>query len=311
VRFELDSDQQAIVDGVERILAGHAGPARVRMLGGDQPRYDGELAALLREQGFVGFRLDESAGPLDAALVVEAVSRAAGVVAVGAEALVCPGALAGVEVSTPVALAVAGTTGPVRYAADAATVVAVDDDEAVLVDLEPGDTIPVESRFGFPMAVVQRWDGRRLGPSSGDAVRSWWRVALAVEACGLARAALDVTVEYVRDRHQFGRPLGSFQGVQHRLADCEVLVQGARWMALEAAWFRAEHERSAAAASQALRAAERVFWDTHQFTGALGFAAEYDLHLWTMRLPALRAEVLALGSPASALAVSRWGGDDR
>ncbi len=308
--FELDPDQQAIVDAVERILAGHAGPARVRALGGDQPRYDHELAELLREQGFLGFRLDDGAGPLDAALVVEAVSRAAGVVAVGAEALVCPGALAGVDVAPPVAVAVAGSTAPVRYAADAASLVAVDGHEAIVVDLGPGDATAVDSRFGYPMATVQRWDGRRLGPGSGASVLSWWRVALALEACGLARAALDITIDHVRERHQFGRALGSFQGVQHRLAECEVLAQGARWLALEAAWARADHERAAAAAVQALRAAERVFWDTHQFSGALGFAVEYDLHLWTMRLPALRAEVLALGSPSSALAVSRWGGDD-
>jgi alkylation response protein AidB-like acyl-CoA dehydrogenase len=306
VRFELDADQRAIVDAVGRILDGHAGPARARRLGGDQPGYDHELATLLRAQGFLGFPLEDVAGPLDAALVVEAVARAAGVISVGAEALVGPGALASHELSPPVALAIAGTTSPVRFAGDAATLIALDGDDAVLIELEPGDTSPVDSRFGYPLAVVHRWDGQPL-PGAGAAVRSWWRVALVLEVSGLTRAALEVTIDHVRERHQFGRALGSFQGLQHRLAECEVLAEGARWLALEAAWSRADAELASAAAVQALRAAERVFWDTHQFSGALGFAVEYDLHLWTMRLPALRAEMLALGRPAGALATARWG----
>jgi alkylation response protein AidB-like acyl-CoA dehydrogenase len=307
VRFELDEDQQAVVDAVERILAARAGPARARELGGDHPRYDHELADVLRGQGFLGFALEDGAGPLEAALVVEAVARAAGVIDAGAEALVGPGALGSHELTPPVALGVAGTSAPVRFAGDAATLIALADDEASLVELRPGDTAPVDSRFGYPMATVRRWEGRSLGEGSGAAVRSWWRVALALEICGLVRAALDTTVQHVRERHQFGRPLGSFQGVQHRLAECEVLAQGARWLALEAAWARADAERAAAAATQVLRVAERVFWDTHQFSGALGFAVEYDLHLWTMRLPALRAELLSLGSPAAALTAAHWG----
>jgi alkylation response protein AidB-like acyl-CoA dehydrogenase len=307
VRFELDADQRAVLDAVERILEAHAGPERARLLGGDQPRHDDELADLLRSQGFLGLTLEDGAGPLEAALVVEAVARAAGVISVGPEALVAPGALGDRPLAAPVALAVAGTTDPVRFAADAATLVAVGEDEATVVDVRRGGTERVTSRFGYPMARVHRWDGESLGPGSAAPVRAWWRVAVALEVAGLVRAGIDTTVGHVRDRHQFGRPLGSFQGVQHRLAECEVLAQGARWLALEAAWARADAERAAAAAAQALRVAERVFWDTHQFSGALGFTVEYDLHLWTMRLPALRAELLALGSPATALAAARWG----
>jgi alkylation response protein AidB-like acyl-CoA dehydrogenase len=304
--FELDADQRAVVESVERILAGHAGPARVRELGGDQPRYDAELAGLLRGQGFLGFAFEEGAGPLEAALVVESVARGAGVVAAGAEALVVPGVGAAVAAPAPIAVAVAGSTAPIRFAADAATLLAVGDDEAVLVELGAADTKRVASRFGYPMATVHRWEGRSLGSGSAAAVRAWWRVAVSVEMCGAARAALDTTVAHVRERHQFGRALGSFQALQHRLAECEVLILGARWLALEAAWSGAEVERAAAAAVQALRAAERTFWDTHQFSGALGFAVEYDLHLWTMRLPALRAELLSIGQPASAVTTARW-----
>ncbi len=306
MQFALDADQQAVADAVERILDHHAGPARVRALGGDQPRYDHELVGVLRDQGFLGFHFGEGAGPLEAALVVEAVARAGGVASVGAEALIVPGALASADLSPPVTIANAGSTTPVRFAADATTLIAVEDDEAVLVELGPDDTTPVPNRFGFPMATVHRWNGRSCGSGSARVVRAWWRIAVAAEICGAARAALDTTVTHVRERHQFGRPLGSFQAVQHRLAECEVLTQGARWLALEAAWSWADPQRAAAAAAQALRAGERTFWETHQLSGALGFAVEYDLHLWTMRLPALRAELLSIGQPASALTGVRW-----
>ena len=176
----------------------------------------------------------------------------------------------------------------------------------MLVELGADDATPVPNRFGYPMATVQRWDGRSCGSGSARMVRAWWRIAVALEICGAARAALDTTVAHVRGRHQFGRPLGSFQAVQHRLAECEVLIEGARWLALEAAWSWADPERAAAAAVQALRAGERTFWETHQLSGALGFAVEYDLHLWTMRLPALRSELLSIGQPAAALTSARW-----
>lgn len=306
MHFDLDSDQQAITEAVGRILRAEAGPERVRALGGDDPAHDGELAGILREQGYLGFPIDDGDGPLQAALVIEATAEAAGVVATGAEALVAPGALPGRPVTGPVAIAMAGTTGPIRFAADAATLLVVDDDDVTVVDLGAGDATRVRARFGYPMATVHRWDGETIA-GAGPTALSWWRVALAVEIVGTARAALDLTIAHVRDRQQFGRSIGSFQGVQHRLAECEVLVQGARWLALEAAWSRSEPERAAAALTQALRGAERVFWDTHQFSGALGFATEYDLHLWTMRLPALRAEAMAMGSAAAALTRRRWG----
>lgn len=137
-------------------------------------------------------------------------------------------------------------------------------------------------------------------------VGAWWRVALAAELVGTMRAALALTVEHVTHRRQFDKAIGSFQAVQHRLAECAVAVEGSRWLMLEAAWLGAPPQAAAVALTQALTAAQRVFADTHQFHGALGFTTEYDLHLATMRLPALRIEAQALGRPATAVAVERW-----
>jgi alkylation response protein AidB-like acyl-CoA dehydrogenase len=131
-------------------------------------------------------------------------------------------------------------------------------------------------------------------------------VALAVEIAGTLRAALDVTLDYVKKRRQFGRAIGSFQAVQHRLAQAAALVEGTRWLALEAAGLGAPEERAAVAAAHAAAAAKHVFDETHQFTGAMGFTREHDLHATSMRLQALRLELGGVGAHRRAVAATRW-----
>jgi alkylation response protein AidB-like acyl-CoA dehydrogenase len=122
------------------------------------------------------------------------------------------------------------------------------------------------------------------------------------------QAALAVTDDNAKRRRHFGRAIGSFQAVQHRLAERHVEVQGARWLALEAAARGAPPEEAAAAAAWTLGAAGRVFADTHQLSGAMGFTHAHDLHVWSMRLPALRLEHGGLGAQRRALAQARWPG---
>src|SRR5438093_8125383 len=77
--------------------------------------------------------------------------------------------------------------------------------------------------------------GRRLGPAGGlSRVRDVACVALAAEQVGAARRCLELTVQYSRDRHQFGRPIGSFQALKHRMADMYVLVETAESAAIAA-----------------------------------------------------------------------------
>ncbi len=306
--FAPTADQRAIQDAVEALLARHAGPERAIALAA-RAEYDGELETALEKAGFRELALGPETGPLEAALAVEAISRAAGVISGGASLLVAP-MLLGEAVPGPVALAGGEEPVPLRFGAHARTLLVARGDEAFRVELEAGDREAVPSNFGFPMGRI-RVDldarGRSLGPGSGGRLRAWWRVALALEAAGAMRAALDLTVDYVQRRRQFGRPIGSFQGVQHRLAECEVLVSGAHWLALEAAFHGADPERSALAAAHALEAAGRVFHDTHQFTGAMGFTREHDLHVYTMRMPALRLELGGLGAHRIAASRARWG----
>jgi alkylation response protein AidB-like acyl-CoA dehydrogenase len=307
--FELNADQEAITAALGSLLARHAGPARAIELG-HKGEYDFALDAALQEAGFLEIargEYGEQTGPLEAALVVEAVAKAGGVVGIGAAVLIAPGVLDQRPIG-PVAVSTADPAGPVRFAGHARTLLISDGDTARLAALAPGAAEPVASNFGYPMArpSVDVAGSRSLGPGSGERLRSWWRLALAAEAVGTMAGALEVTLEYVKRRRQFGRAIGSFQVVQHRLAECSVLLEGSRWLSYEAAYEGAPPDKSATAAAHALAAAGRVFAETHQLTGAMGFTREHDLHVWSMRLQALRLELGGVAGQRRAAAEARW-----
>ena len=223
MNFELGDDQRAIVEAVEALLAQHAGAARAIELAA-KGAYDVALEAALADAGFAGIaHRDRPARGGAARRGGRARGRRRGDRRWRVDrAAVCTGrALAG-----PVAVATADAAGPVRFAAHARTLLVRDGETARVVELRPGDVAPLRSNFGFPMgriapAALRRGDA--LGPGSGARLTDLWRLALAAEAVGAMRASLDVTVEYVKRRRQFGRAIGSFQAVQHRLAECFVL----------------------------------------------------------------------------------------
>ncbi|MFI6639432.1 acyl-CoA dehydrogenase family protein [Streptomyces sp. NPDC050504] len=104
--------------------------------------------------------------------------------------------------------------------------------------------------------------------------------ALAAEAVGAASHALDGTVAYVKEREQFGRPIGSFQAVKHRLADLYVRVQAARSAAYYAAWDPTEGPLALATAVEALRV---TTGEAIQLHGGIGFTWEHEAHLYFKR----------------------------
>jgi alkylation response protein AidB-like acyl-CoA dehydrogenase len=307
--FELDDGQQGIVEAVDALLARRAGPARAIALAAKQG-YDEALDEALAEAGFDGVVLGDESGPLEGALVVERIARAAGTVAAGATLLAVPAALRSL-VPGPVALCRADEAGPVRFAPAARSLVVLDGDEARITALEPGDVIAVETPFGVPMGRIDaaaRGRGEALAPGRAERLLAWWRVALAAEALGAMDAALRFTVGYLKERRQFGRPIGSFQAVQHRLAGCAVDVEGTRWLTYTAAAHGAPAEEAAVAAGHAVEAAGVVHRETHQLSGAIGYTLEHDLHVWSMRLQALRLELGGEGMHWRAAARARWGG---
>ena len=126
-----------------------------------------------------------------------------------------------------------------------------------------------------------------------------WKTLTAAALTGLASAALTLAVDYVRERRQFGAPIGSFQSVAHRLVDAATEVEGARLVALETAWI-AEHEpdRLPGAAASAFALAAEVAQRTTalglHFHGGYGFMLEYDAQLYFRRA---KAWALPLGDP--------------
>ncbi|MCH7593014.1 MAG: acyl-CoA/acyl-ACP dehydrogenase [Chloroflexi bacterium] len=107
------------------------------------------------------------------------------------------------------------------------------------------------------------------------------------EMAGAGQKLLDNTVDYVQNRVQFGRPIGSFQAIQHHAADMAIEVQAGRQLARQAAWFLGEGmdatRQVALAKAYLSEAYPRICATAHQCHGAIGFTHEYDLHLWTRR----------------------------
>ncbi|MFS8200540.1 acyl-CoA dehydrogenase family protein [Streptomyces sp. CWNU-52B] len=108
---------------------------------------------------------------------------------------------------------------------------------------------------------------------------------LAAEAVGAADRVLERTVAYVKQREQFGRAIGSFQAVKHRLADLYVQVQAARSAAYYAAWASAEGQERVGglALAQALEALRTTAAEAVQLHGGIGFTWEHEAHLYFKR----------------------------
>ena len=307
MQYAAGNDQEAILEAVAQLLEQYAGAERAIQLF-DKQAYDTELDAALEDGGFAAVASAEETGFLEAALISESISQAAGTVAYANGALVAPGVTGG-TLRGPVALCRADAETPVRFGAQARSLLVLDGEGARVVELGAGDAEPVASTFGYPMGRISRevrGRGDAIGPGSGERLLAFWRVALAVEAVGAMQAALDVSVTYLKDRRQFGRAIASFQAVQHRLAACAVRIEGSRWLAREAAWHAPDPELSASAAAYTLAAATDVASETHQLQGAIGFTKEHDLHVWTMRLQALRLEVRGVAAHRRAVAATRW-----
>ncbi|MEV3968077.1 acyl-CoA dehydrogenase family protein [Streptomyces sp. NPDC050698] len=146
-----------------------------------------------------------------------------------------------------------------------------------------------------PQARVQLRDvpAELLGAEDTDVLPALARLGdtaaacLAAEAVGAADRVLERTVEYVGQREQFGRPVGSFQAVKHRLADVYVQVQAARSAAYYAAWAAAVpaagEPAGGLALAQALQALRRAAAEGIQLHGGIGFTWEHEAHLYFKR----------------------------
>jgi alkylation response protein AidB-like acyl-CoA dehydrogenase len=112
--------------------------------------------------------------------------------------------------------------------------------------------------------------------------------AISVETVGVAQRALDLSVQYARERTQFGKPIGSFQAIKHKCVDMMVAVENARSLAYYAAWAIAARDREspvavAMAKAYASEMGKTVTGDAIQIHGGIGFTWEHDIHLYYRR----------------------------
>ncbi|OBG36137.1 acyl-CoA dehydrogenase [Mycobacterium alsense] len=205
---------------------------------------------------------------------------------------------------------------PAAQLADAIVVVARAQDEpagpGLFVVDTPTDGVtvtPASTTNGEPHADVELAGaaGRRLaGPGGADAVASLYAralVGLCAMQVGVAERALKIAASYTSEREQFGRPIGSFQAVQQRLADAFIDVEAIRWTTWHAAWLIAEGRPAARAAAiakfWAAEAGARVVASAQQVHGGMGIDVTYPLHryfLWAKQIE------LSLGSAPQQLA---------
>jgi alkylation response protein AidB-like acyl-CoA dehydrogenase len=115
-------------------------------------------------------------------------------------------------------------------------------------------------------------------------------VAKCCEMVGCIQQALDMTVEYAKDRKQYDRPIGSFQVIQHYCADMATDVDGTRLSTYQAAWMISEGlpctQEVAVAKAWAGEACQRVMALAHQIHGAIGVTIDHDLQYYTRRAKA-------------------------
>ncbi|MBI3303607.1 MAG: acyl-CoA/acyl-ACP dehydrogenase [Deltaproteobacteria bacterium] len=114
------------------------------------------------------------------------------------------------------------------------------------------------------------------------------KVALCAEMCGGARKVLDMSVEYAKVREQFGRPIGSFQAIQHKCANMLVQVESAKSATYYAAWAVANDARDAPLAAAMAKAYcsdayRQVSAEGIQVHGGIGFTWEHDMHIYFKR----------------------------
>jgi alkylation response protein AidB-like acyl-CoA dehydrogenase len=323
VNFDFSDEQYAVRDVAREVFEREWSPGRLRERwdSGDAP--DGRVWKALAGVGIAGLTVPEEHGGLggdetDLVLVLEEAGRAGvpdpliDTVAVGAPLLAEHGTdqqraewlprIAGGEATAGVLL----TDGPFVADADVANFVIVEHEGALHL-IPAGEarltqvTSEDRSRRLFRVeAKVSSWTLITEQPTALDQARARGASATASVLNGISLRLLGMTLEHVKSRHQFGRPIGSFQAVKHKLASMHVSIEAARSAAWYAAYALAQSLPDADSAASVAKAAAAetaafVGGEALQCHGGIGFTWEHDLHLWLKRAKALEP---AYGSAA-------------
>jgi alkylation response protein AidB-like acyl-CoA dehydrogenase len=291
VDFDLSPDQREIKDVARELLTARSPMARVREAA-EAAAYDGALWSELAGLGWPGIAVaqehgGQGLGAVELSVLLEELgyacaatpllstaAAAAVIQAAGSEeqrARWLPGLASG-ELSAGI-----GTRELAADAAGAALVVVLEGDEAELIvapETEAFVSIDPTRRYATVAG-----EGAPIGPGAADRIRA----ALAAEVVGVCQRALDMTLAYVKERKQFGVPVGSFQAVAHRCAEMLLHTESARSAAYFAAWAAGADpqllgEAAALAAAAAAEAGPFVTAAAIQMHGGIGFTWEADVH---------------------------------
>lgn len=295
-------DQAALLSTVSTILS----KARARLvLDGHKGSFDSELDAELESTGVLDAVSYPDFGLSAAALVIHQVCRTASLAEVGASAairpLVCP------EAPRPLALLSADPSAAVRFLPVARAVLYVSDHAASWFPISRDDVETVDTYFAYSMGRLRDPEAclARAAPCADRALTH--RLALlsvAAEITGVLHGGLDSVTEHVSARRQFGRPLGAFQAVQHRLAACASRIAAAKWLVLKAA--SGDRTDTLIAAAYAQSAVDSIVYDLHQFMGAMGLTLGHPLYRWTYRAKLLKSELGGASRHFRAVADAVW-----
>jgi alkylation response protein AidB-like acyl-CoA dehydrogenase len=315
--FGLTDDQRDIQRTARDLLSERARPERVREHA-DAGRADEALWRELCELGWPGITVSEEhggqgLGSIELSILCEELGRSLAPVpllpsAMAATVIEHAGspdqrdrwlpALATGETTGALGLAVDGTAELVIGGADAQVIVLVEDGgTGRVLTPEQAEVSPLASIDPTRSAarVSARGDGEELsGEVSAGIDRAL--VAVSSELVGVCERALEMTVAYVKERRQYGVPVGGYQAVSHRCAQMLLETEMARSTAAFAAWTAdAEPERLAEAAAMAKAAASdagrEVTASAIQAHGGIGFSWEADVH-WLYKRAQLDAVLL-------------------
>ena len=324
MNLDLDEDRLLLRDAFARLLDGEATLDRARAAPDDG--FDPDLWRSLVEAGAPLVRVPAEAGGLglsllDAALTAEEAGRHLASAPI-VEAMVAARLIALCEtgdaataddaiVTLALTPAIDGICTGVPGGSAAAAVIALDGEDLVLVHGRQR----AQDTANFGRLPVATWDvgGTRTVLASGaralvlhQQAAAEWKLLSAALLAGLARQALVAAADYAKERMQFGRPVGSFQGLAHPLADAVTEIEGARLLVWKAIAAIAEGDRDAAAMVSlcwwwAGQAGARALRQAIRMLGGYGLSLEYDLHLYHRRGSAL---ILLGGSPDAELALA-------
>lgn len=308
MKFALDEQQRDFAASIDAALGAADVPGAVRAWGRGDTAPGRKIWATLSDLGVTALAVPEKfdgidAHPVDLVVALEALGR-----------WCVPG---------PVAESIA--VAPVLLADDDRSAALAAGELIATVALPPA--VPRAADADFAGLVLLAHDGQVSDAAAGDSHESvdparklfdvsatgdkraadvsrafeFGALATAAQLVGAGQAMLDMSVAYAKQRSQFGRIIGSYQAIKHKLADVHIALELARPLVYGAALSLAEDSpqtardvsAAKAAASEAALLAARSSLQTH---GAIGFTAEHDLSLWLLRAQALHS---AWGDPST------------